>query len=330
MIIPKKLKPGDEIRIIAPAQTMRIISDSVIKTATNRLLSRGFKVSFGEHVFETDHLLNNAPCEHRIEDLNAAFKDPNVKCILSAIGGYSSVDVIDGIDYKLIVENPKIFCGFSDITIIENAITSQTGLVTYYGPHFSSFGMEEGFEYTERHFINMLANSTSNHKIIPSPYWSDDAWFINQHNRDFIHNPGFTVINEGEARGEIVGGNLASLCTLSATKYAPDLSGKIIFIEEVCEDASTFYRIFDMRLKTLLLNPTFKNVKGVVIGRLPKVLPDPVENIIKIVRSKKELSNIPVLYGVDFGHTTPIITIPIGGLCYMACDKNLPALSISE
>lgn len=330
MIIPTKLKTGDEIRIIAPAQTMCIVSDSVIEIAIKRLNFLGFKVSFGNYVFETDALLNNAHYSHRIKDLNDAFKDKNVKCILSAIGGYSSIDVINEIDYNAIAENPKIFCGFSDITIIENTITNKTGLITYYGPHFSSFGMIEGFEYTEISFMKMLSTNSFIHQISPSKYWSDDPWFINQNDRKYIPNAGFLAINEGEAYGEIVGGNISSLCTLMATKYAPNLSGKILFIEDVCEDASTFYRTFDMKLETLLLNPTFKQIKGIVIGRLPGTLHDPIKNIIKIVENKKALHNIPVLYGIDFGHTTPILTIPIGGYCHIKCNKNNPSIEISE
>ncbi len=330
MVIPPKLKPGDEIRILAPAQTLRIVSDSVIEIAMKRLNDLGFKVSFGNFVWETDNLLNNAPYTHRIKDINDAFNDQNVKCILSAIGGYSSIDVIDGIDYSVIEKNPKIFCGFSDITIIENAITSQTGLLTYYGPHFSSFGMLEGFEYTELNFMKMLSTTSLTHKIYPAQYWSDDSWFINQKDRKYIANKGFFTINEGEVCGEIIGGNITSLCTLMATKYAPDLSNKILFIEDVCEDSSTFYRTFDMKLETLLLNPTFIKVKGLVIGRLPGILPEPIKNIVKIVKNKKELNNIPVLYGVDFGHTTPILTIPIGGYCHIKCDKQNPSIEISE
>lgn len=271
---------------------------------------------------ESEHLL--------IKDLNDAFADKNVKCILSAIGGYSSIDVINEIDYVSISENPKIFCGFSDITIIENAITTQSGLITYYGPHFSSFGMLEGFEYTEENFSKMLCSPPFIHKILPSKYWSDDPWFIDQNNRKHITNSGFFAINEGEAYGQIIGGNTSSLCTLAATKYAPDFSNKIIFIEDVCEDVSSFYRTFDMKLETLLLNNTFKHVKGIVIGRLPGSLPNPLQNIIKIVKSKKELHNIPVLYGVDFGHTTPILTIPIGGYCHMKCNQKTSVIEISE
>ncbi len=330
MIVPPKLKIGDEIRVIAPAQTLSIVSTDVIQNAIRTLSSHGFRVTFSKYAFEIDNLLNNASRFHRIQDINDAFADENVKCILTAIGGYSSIDVIDKIDYELIKKHPKIFCGFSDVTIIENAITSQTGLITYYGPHFSSFGMLKGLNYTEVNFINMLTGCVRVHKIHPSKYCSDDAWFIDQINRKFVMNNGFVTINKGEAYGTIIGGNTASLCTLAATKYAPDFSNKIIFLEDVCEDQNAFYRMLDMRLETIILNPTFKNVKGIVIGRLPLALQNPIENIIKIVNSKKALNNIPILYGVDFGHTTPIITIPIGGLCHMTCDIHSASLTISE
>ena len=102
----------------------------------------GYKVSFGKNVMNS---VNEDFCcgsiSDRVADIHEAFRDKNVKAILTVIGGYNINQLLDYIDFKLIKENPKIFCGFSDITALSNAIYSKTGLVTYYGPHFSSFGM---------------------------------------------------------------------------------------------------------------------------------------------------------------------------------------------
>ena len=134
----------------------------------------------------------------RAEDLNEAFRDKNVKAILTVIGGFNSNQIIKYLDYEMIKNNPKILCGFSDITILLDTIYAKTGLVTYYGPHFSSFGMKKGFEYTFEYFKKMLLDD-GNAKVESSKEWSDDAWFIDQENREFIKNDGMVVINEGEA-----------------------------------------------------------------------------------------------------------------------------------
>lgn len=152
-IIPEKLKKGDEIRVIAPSRSMKILKKDIIDIAKSRLESLGFKVSFGKNVMKS---INDdykcASIEDRVSDLHDAFRDKNVKAILTVIGGYNVNQILDEIDYELIKNNPKILCGFSDITALTNAIYAKTGLVTYSGVHFSSFGMKYGFEYSLDYF----------------------------------------------------------------------------------------------------------------------------------------------------------------------------------
>jgi len=199
-MIPSKLKLGDEVRIIAPSRTMAILGEDCIKIATERLESLGLKVSFGKHVkdFDPDYMATNA--KDRAEDMNEAFRDPNVKGILTVIGGFNSNQILKYLDFELIKNNPKILCGFSDITILLDSIHKKTGLVTYYGPHYSSFGMKNGFEYTFEYFKDMLMENGGEMEIKSSKEWSDDLWFLDQEKRDFIENPGMFVINEGEAK----------------------------------------------------------------------------------------------------------------------------------
>ncbi len=116
-IVPRKLNIGDEIRVIAPSRSMCIINNDVIESAKARLENIGFKVTFGKNVLNSiGEDYKCASIEDRIEDLHEAFKDKNVKAILTVIGGYNVNQILDYIDYNLIKENPKIICGFSDIT----------------------------------------------------------------------------------------------------------------------------------------------------------------------------------------------------------------------
>ena len=177
MIIPSKLIKGDEVRVIAPSRSMSMISKDTINIAIKSLSELGLKVSFGKHVNECVDEFFSSSIESRVDDLHDAFKDENVKGILSVIGGFNSNQLLSHVDYDLIKKNPKILCGYSDITALQNAIFAKAGVVTYSGPHFSSFGMVKGNEYTIEYFKKALFESSS-FEIFSSTEWSDDAWFL--------------------------------------------------------------------------------------------------------------------------------------------------------
>ena len=145
-IIPKKLQKGDEIRIIAPARSLSILSDDVKNNAIKNLEKLGFVVTFSKNCEELD-LLDSSSIQSRVSDIHEAFLDTNVKAVLTVIGGFNSNQLLEYIDYDIIINNPKILCGFSDITALANAITVKTGLITYSGLHFVSFGRSAEMEY---------------------------------------------------------------------------------------------------------------------------------------------------------------------------------------
>lgn len=312
-MIANKLKPGDEVRVIAPSRTMAILGDDCIQIATERLENLGLKVTFGKYVkdFDSEYMCTNA--KDRAEDLNEAFADKNVKAILTVIGGFNSNQILPYIDFEMIKNNPKIFCGFSDITILSDAIYAKTGLVTYSGPHYSSFGMKKGFMEYEMEYFKKMFFEENEVEVESSKEWSDDAWFIDQENREFIQNDGMFIINEGEANGTIVGGNLCTLNLLQGTEYMPNLKDTILFIEDDEMAGKLFLVEFDRNLVSLIMQPGFEGVKGIVLGRAQKNSCMTKEKWIKLIKSKPELEKIPVIAGADFGHTTPIITFPVGG-----------------
>ena len=326
-MVPNKLKPGDEVRVIAPSRSMVIIGEDCKKIATDRLESLGLKVTFGKHVMEADSDYLCASIESRVEDLNEAFRDKNVKAILTVIGGFNSNQLLDYIDYDAIKENPKIFCGFSDITALSNSIYAKTGLVTYSGPHWSSFGMLKGFDYEFEYFKKMFMEDEEI-EITSSKEWSDDAWFMDQENREFIPNEGMFIINEGVTEGEIVGGNLCTLNLLQGTEYMPDISNKVLFIEDDDMAGKIYLMEFDRNLQSLMHMPEFKTVRGIVLGRSQKATAMTKEKWMKLIKNKKELANIPVIAGADFGHSTPIFTFPIGGYAKLSAKDGDIKLTI--
>ena len=308
MIIPQKLKIGDEIIVIAPSRSLSMISSETRKIANSFFNNIGLKVSFSKNVESSDEFTSSS-IEARIEDLHNAFSDSKIKGIFTAIGGNNSNQLLKYIDYELIKNNPKILCGFSDITALSNAIYTKTGLITYSGPHYSTFGMQKGIEYTIEYFKKCLFNDES-FIIKPSTEWSDDSWFLDQENRIFYKNEGYRIVNTGTASGKIIGGNLCTLNLLQGTEYMPDLTNTILFIED---DELTFPENFDRDLQSLIHQPNFDKVQGIVFGRFQITSKMTEELFLKIIQSKRELSDIPIIANVDFGHTTPQITFPIGG-----------------
>ena len=148
------------------------------------------------------------------------------------------------------------------------------------------------------------------YEIIPSLKWSDDLWAGNQENRVFIDNEGYWLISEGEAEGTIVGGNQCTLNLLQGTEYMPPLKGSILFIED---DSMADMATFDRDLQSLIHLPDFNKVKGIVIGRFQKGSNVTRGLLTKALKVKKELDRLPIIANADFGHTSPLLTIPIGG-----------------
>jgi len=310
-IYPPKLIPGDEVRVITPSKSLSTISHSIREIANRRLESLGFKVTFAKNVEERDEF-NSSSIESRLSDLHDAFADKKVKAVFAAVGGYNSNQLLKYIDWNILKSNPKIFIGYSDITALQNAIFTKTGLVTYSGPAWSSFGQKMYFGYTQDYFKKCLMSDRVI-DVAHAIYWSDDPWRKDQDDRHLIENMGWLIINEGIAFGTILGANLCTLNLLQGTEYFPNLDGSILFLED--DDDGSKNENFDRDLQSLIHQPSFCGVKGLVIGRFQKTTNITDERLIKLIKSKFELKDIPVIANVDFGHTSPIITFPIGGRC---------------
>lgn len=325
-IIPEKLKKGDEIRVIAPARSLALLSDDVLKLAKENLEKQGYKVTFSKNCKECDMFMSSS-IKSRVSDIHQAFKDKKVKAIFTVIGGFNSNELLPYLDYELIKNNPKILCGYSDITALANAITAKTGLVTYSGLHFSTWAMKKGFEYNFEYFNKCLVDS-GKYIVEASDTWSDDAWYRDQENRKFENNEGHIVINKGEAEGVILGGNLCTFNLLQGTKFMPNISNSILFIEDDDMAGSLFGVEFNRNLQSLIHQPNFDKVKGIVFGRFQKKAEMTIEKLKYIVQTKKELKSIPIIANVDFGHSNPFITFPIGGTVKISTSNGKAKIEI--
>lgn len=292
-MISDKLKQGDEIRVIAPSGSLSRVYKEIYERALSYLESQGFKITFSKNCREMDEFQSSA-IRSRVDDIHEAFSDKNVKMVITCIGGFNVNQILKYIDYDLIRTNPKILCGYSDITALLNAVYAKTGLITYHGPHFCSFGFTEEQLYTQKCFFECVMNDEPV-SIVPSKSAEK-----------------YCIIQEGICEGEIIGGNLCTLNLLQGTPYMPTLQDKVLFIEDDNIMGDYFVYEFDRNLQSLLQVYGADSITGIIFGRFDKSCKLD-ENIINRIIRDKISPNIPVVFGVDFGHVFPMITFPIGG-----------------
>lgn len=297
------LKAGDKIRVIAPSMSKHP-HETRYGYAEKLLTKKGYKVDYGKYVKNLD-FLGTATVEQRLEDLHDAYKDPGVKLVLTLNGGWSTNELLPLINWQTIIDNPKPIVGYSDNTVLISAIQAMTGQITYMGPHFGTLGYKRGQEFTLKNLLTAIENDSF--QIEPSKNWADLY-------SSKVKRTKWYVINPGSAEGMILGGNAGSYYLLQGTKYMPKFTQPFVLVYEDDALAGDWTIIeFDRRLESLLQQPDVrKNLKGLLIGRFQKDAQIRMSELEKVIK-RKNLQNIPVLANMDFGHTLPMVTLPIGG-----------------
>ncbi len=301
-MIASKLKLGDEVRVIAPSRNLTEVWQNVHDQAVAFFKREGFDLTFSKNSREVGSF-HSSRITSRVEDIHEAFSDPNVKMIITCLGGFNCNKLLRYIDYDLIAKNPKILCGYSDITALHNAIYAKTGLVTYHGPHYGTFTFDKEAEYTRKAFFDCVINDTS---FLVEPSETAAKYY---------------TVQEGVCEGTIIGGNLCTLNLLQGTPYMPDIRDKVLFLEDDNIMGDYFCYEFDRNLESLLQTDAADTIKGIVFGRFDDSCNLTLETIAEIIKNKVS-SNIPVIFGADFGHVLPMITFPIGGTVRIQASKN--------
>ncbi|MBJ7594074.1 MAG: LD-carboxypeptidase [Candidatus Dormibacteraeota bacterium] len=306
---PPKLRRGDSVRVVAPARSRALVQEYDHSAQIEaRFTEMGLKLAYGRHVDERDDF-DSSSIVSRIQDLHDAFGDPSVAAVLTVIGGFNSNELLPHIDWAVIAANPKIVCGYSDITALQNAILAKTGLVTYSGPHWASFGMRDQFDQTQQWFLDALFDSGPV-ELRPALTWTDDPWFLDQDRREELPGEGWWGLQEGSAEGRIIGTNLCTLNLLQGTEMMPPLDGALLALED---DSSSGPVTFARDLTSLLQLPDACGIRGLVIGRFQRESHMTRSLLEQIVARQPPLAGLPVLANADFGHTFPLATLPIGG-----------------
>lgn len=288
---PRMLNKGDLIGLIAPASA---VADSTkTEKAVRYFESLGYRVATGKNVGKVHGYLAGTDDE-RLADFHAMFSDKRVKAILALRGGYGTPRLLPLLNYPLIARNPKILCGFSDMTALQLALWTKCRLVTFHGPMAAVDFANEIDPFTEEMFWQTIASSAKQEPI------------------QFSDNVTAHLSRTKIARGRLLGGNLSLVAAMLGTQYQPDFRNSLLFLEEITEEP---YRV-DRMLMHLRNAAVLSKANGLLLGQFTDCKPaDPTKPSLTtdqvldeiVARFKK-----PALRGLPFGHTTRKMTLPIG------------------
>ncbi|MBU2638181.1 MAG: LD-carboxypeptidase [Nanoarchaeota archaeon] len=330
MIKPQPLKKGDTIAFVAPSFGLSALFPHRIERAKSFLESKGFKIKIYPCVNKITEFACAGTAEERVSDIHSAFKDSQVKAIICTIGGLGANELLPLLDYKLIKDNPKIFCGYSDISLLHYAIHKKTGLVTFYGPcAMPEFGeYPEPFGYTYEQFLKSVTGKIG--AIEASKEWTDEFldWAKKEdlkQKRQTNVNQGVKWLKHGKAEGKIMGGCLSSILQLKGTEYDVDYERKILFIEipegqDMSHGEPILYvksQLYDLKNAGI-----FNKIKGLIVGRAFRYSVEDRQSFDKLLKSVCQDYDFPVLSNFDIGHTDPKVTIPLGVHVSMDSEKN--------
>lgn len=313
LIKPKALKPGDTLGIVACSTPITASSNETIERAYKRLRERGFNLLEAPNCRKIYGHAAGA-IKDRVMALHDFFRDSKVDGILHYWGGYQSHQLLEYLDYDLIKKRPKPFIGYSDTTALQIGLYSKIGLVTFSGPAGITYGKPVVPEFTWGHFEKVVMNPDVPLKLGTSREYSDNPWYIDPDKQmRFEPNQGWRIFRKGRAEGAIVAGNLGTMLLLAGTEYWPDLRGKILFVED---DEAESTKTMDRKYTQLRHMGVYEQISGMVVGRFHRdVKFRDDDSLGMILGDALRGYDFPVITGVDFGHTDPLVTLPIGIKC---------------
>ncbi|PID22269.1 LD-carboxypeptidase [Sporosarcina sp. P3] len=287
MIRPAHLVQGDVIGIVAPASP---VEREVLERSFQFLEQLGLRYKVGRSVYKKNGYLAGTD-EERLADLHEMFKDPEVKGIFCAGGGYGSARYAEQLDLDLIHNHPKVFWGFSDITYLHTAIRQGAGLVTFHGPMLASCVAQDEFhEMSGKMFGQLFAPVEVHYSEAISP---------------------LETLVGGVAEGEVVGGNLTQLVNSLGSEFEIKTNHRLLVIEDVGEEP---YKV-DRLLNQLRLAGKLREAAGIVIGDFAKAAPTkPYASLTMDEVFEQYFGKLhqPVVKGFRIGHCEPNIAIPFG------------------
>lgn len=329
---PKKLKRGDTVATVSPSwggagePEIRWRYEQGVKRLEEVF---GLKVvSMPNSLKGEDYLYENPKA--RAEDLMTAFRDPAIKAIFANIGGEDSIRLLPYIDFTVIQNNPKIFSGYSDVTI-SHLFCHKAGISSFYGPAILTDFAEniEMDPYTVEMVNRTLFSNETIGEIQPAGSWTSERleWIeTNKHTRRTMNqNTGYELLQgSGTVQGRLIGGCIEVLEFAKGTELWPDpayWNDSMLFFETSEEKpAPDFIRYW---LRNYAAQGILQKAKGIIFGK-PQDAKYYVEYKVEILNVMKEysLEHVPILYNLNFGHTEPKFILPYGAMAEIDCEQK--------
>ncbi len=294
MTIPPFLNSGDTVAIVAPAG---VLAPEQISYAIKHIESWGLKVKTGKNLFSRFFNFSGTD-EQRIDDLQEALDNPEIKAIFCARGGYGLIRIVDTINWSAFIRSPKWVIGFSDITVLHSYINNKLNIASVHGP------MPAGFEKLKEDTVSL----PSLKKILFS---ETITYEIKNYRNDF----------PSEISGKLLGGNLSLLYSLRGTPYDFPPENNILFIEEVSE----FLYHIDRMLQNFRIGKKFNGLKAIILGGFTEIKENDIPfgfTIEEIINNVLYKENVPVINNFPAGHITPNYPIVLGGQIKIKREGN--------
>lgn len=312
-MLPPKLKKGDTIGIFSSSYPITALAPKATQRAACFLEKQGYRIIMGELSGKQD-CYRSGSIPQRAHELNALIENPDVKCIMSAIGGMVTNAILPYLNFATLQKHPKIIVGYSDTTALLLGTYEKTELVTFYGPSLlGSFAEYPPYNQLSLQYFEAVTSGKSSFPLLlPTPeIWSEEAVEYEKLDRPKRGKPNrLLTIHPGKAQGRLIGGNLNAMTGVWGSPYMPEIrDGDILLIEDSQKDIALLERLFSM----LKLNGIFDRIGGLILGK-HDLLDDRgtgkacYDMLLEVMGKPK----IPVLAEFDCCHTKPMLTMPIG------------------
>lgn len=266
------------IYIITPAWTIKNKKD----------FCKGIKIleNLGFKVLNKNYPTQQLTIKQKVDQIHQAFLNKNVDIVLSQRGGYGCIKLLPYLNFELIKDNPKIFAGFSDLSVLLNLIYERTKIVTLHSPMLINFSTATKF--TIKSFLNAIDGFK---------------------NKELFSGVKIKILKHGKTEGVLKGGNLVTLTSTFATPWEVNVKDSILFLEEVDEP---LYKV-DRALTQWILSGKLRQIKGLILGNFRGLR---IDDVYKILVEQQKIK-IPVVYCKYIGHLKNKITLPVGAKVYL-------------
>ena len=328
-MLPRKLRSGDAIAVFSPSSPATATAPTRYRIGRAYLEEKGLRFIEGERTGKRDFYRSGSIAE-RAQELNALIRNPEVRCIMAAIGGMNSNSLLPYLDYEALMRDPKIIVGYSDVTALLLGVYARTGLTTYYGPAVvASFGeLPPWVDWTWSAFADVAMGMARPPHALPVPdQWTEEFidWETQSRAKRGVANE-MRTLHGGRVRGRLIGGNLNTMQGIWGTPYMPKIrEGDVLLIEDSLKDAADVERSFSL----LKLSGVFERIGGLILGK-HELFDDlgsgrrPWEILMEVMGNV----DFPVLAQFDCCHTHPMLTLPIG--CEVELDADAQTLTLTQ